>query len=472
MSKDNIASAAKGGLIYTVSNILIRGMAFYTTPIFTRLMSKGEYGNFSNISSWANIISIVVTLQLYTSLIRAKYDYDDDINRYIASILLLGNVITLVWWGIVELNMQFFESFLAMDSFYIRIIFVYSLLSPAMLTLIYKSRIYSEYKTVVIYTCTNVVISIGGSALLVWLMEDKLVARTVGNYLLILVLDIALWFYIILRGKGIKLHYWKYALRFSLPLLPHEIAGQILIFSDQIIIKRLCGAEDAALYSLAYTIATIATILLMSMNQSWQPWMMDRIAEGKIDEIYEYSVWYTLIFAFGCTGIMLFGPEVIAIMGNGTYDNAKYVIPPVCFAIMLQFIYTLYANIEYYKKETIWISIATVISACVNVVLNFLLIPKFGYIAAAYTTVVGFAVMVLIHYLVVRFKTDLVGIYNLKVLLMIVAVSFGTMILSLILYTAANVIRYICILIYLLVLAGAAWAKKDVFKSIISKGKK
>ena len=110
MAKSKVASVAKIGIIYTISNIVVRGMAFLSTPIFTRLLTQKEYGDFSNISSWANIISIIVTMQLYVSIVRAKYDYGEEIDKYLSSILILGNLITLIWWGIVECNLSFFES--------------------------------------------------------------------------------------------------------------------------------------------------------------------------------------------------------------------------------------------------------------------------------------------------------------------------------------------------------------------------
>lgn len=471
MSKENVASVAKIGIIYTISNMLVKGMAFLTTPIFARMLTKAEYGDFSNIASWANIISIVVTLQLYVSIVRAKYDYNEKIEQYLSSILVLGNIITLVWWGIVELNISFFEGFFDMSRFYIRIIFIYAIFSPAMQILTYKSRIYSKYKAVVCFTWITLITSFGGSVLLVAIMENRLDGRTIGNYLLISVVDVFLWGYILVRGRCVSPRYWLYALSFSVPLIPHELAGQLLLSSDRIIIKRLCGPETAADYSLAYTVSTIASVLLSSLNQAWQPWMYDKIEEGDTDQIYKYSIPYTLAYAAGCIGIMLVGPEVVLIVGGKSYLESNYVIPPVCFGIMLQFVYTLYANIEFYKKKTAWISAATLVAAVINVALNFIMIPIFGYMVAAYTTAIGFAVMVIFHYLVVRFRTDLVGIYDLKKILMIVGVVAVVAGLCLVLYRF-TIIRYVIITCYIIVLACVFFKNRKVIISLLKRKKK
>lgn len=469
MVKEKTASVAKVGIIYTISNILVRGMAFLTTPIFTRLLSQTEYGEFSNISAWANIISIVVTLQLYVSIVRAKYDYSEEIDKYLSSILILGNLITLICWGVVELQMPFFEKFFDMDKLFIRIIFIYALFSPAMQILTYKNRIYSKYKAVVCFTWITLITATGGSVILVLLLENRLLGRVIGNYFFVSIVDLGLWFYIIFKGRCVSPKYWKYALTFSVPLIPHELAGQLLLSSDRIIIKKICGAEDAALYSLAYTISTIASVLLTSLNQAWQPWLYDRIEENKKDVIYKYSIPYTIVFAAGCCGVMLVGPEIVYIFGGQVYSEAKYVIPPVCFGIMLQFVYTLYANIEFYKKKTGWISAATLISAIVNIGLNFLLIPSFGYVAAAYTTAIGFGVMVVFHYCVVRFKTDLADIYNLKMLLLIVLVVALVTGISLILYKV-TMIRFFVILLYLCMLVCVIIKNKNEIIRLLKKG--
>ena len=51
----------KAGIWYTVSNFVFRGMAFITTPVFTRLLTKGEYGDFSNFASWMSILVIITS---------------------------------------------------------------------------------------------------------------------------------------------------------------------------------------------------------------------------------------------------------------------------------------------------------------------------------------------------------------------------------------------------------------------------
>lgn len=196
--------------------------------------------------------------------------------------------------------------------------------------------------------------------------------------------------------------------------------------------------------------------------------MYDKMESKDNKHIYRYATPYTLLFALGCVGIMLVGPEVVFIFGGASYMEAQYVIPPVCLGIMFQFVYTLYANIEFYEKKTGWISAATIVAAILNIILNFLFIPVFGYIAAAYTTAIGFGIMFIMHYLVVRLKTRHKNLYDLPKILMIVCGVVVAMMIVLVLYKHIC-IRYMVILMYLLILVVGAMKYKKQVLNILKK---
>ena len=97
----------KAGIVYTISNFFIKGLAFLTLPIFTRIMTSSDIGMFSNITSWFNILAIIVTVELYSSINVARFDYKDDLESYISSTLILGSLITFGFYIIVLLFHSF-----------------------------------------------------------------------------------------------------------------------------------------------------------------------------------------------------------------------------------------------------------------------------------------------------------------------------------------------------------------------------
>lgn len=467
MNKEKNTSFVKIGLVYTLSNIITKGMAFLTTPIFARTMSQVEYGDFSNISSWANIISIITTLCLYSSVSRAKYDYDKNINEYMSTITILGSAFTLIVWLLIELKLDFWESIFDMDRLYIRSIMLYSLFTPAVQTLIAKHRMYNEYKKVVGLTWITLLVSTVASLGLTYAMSNKVTGRVIGNYAVIAVVDIVFWLYIVLRGRTFSLKMCKYACALSLPLLVHELSGVLLNSSDRIIIKQLCGAREAALYSIAYTIAMVMTVVLSSLNQAWVPWFFNKLEKNDGLSIKKAVPLYVTGFTLGCIGLMLIGPEMILIFGGESYAEAAYVIPPVCLAIEVQFIYTLYVNIEFFLKKTTYISLATAGATVINIVLNYLMIPQFGYVAAAYTTVIGYGFAWLFHSIVCS-RTQYKDVFEKKTITISVSVCLGAMFLALILYRN-TVSRVVVLLLIVLAVAGYGIKNRNKLKEYFGK---
>ena len=113
---------------------------------------------------------------------------------------------------------------------------------------------------------------------------------------------------------------------------------------------------------------------------------------------------------------------------------------------MLIFIYSMYVNIEQFEKKTSGMAVATFAASFLNIVLNFIFLPRYGYLAAAYTTVAGYVLLFVFHYLLVK-KIGLEGVYDTKFNICVLAVGIVIMFIALVLYKY-NLIRYIFILIY------------------------
>ena len=89
-------------------------------------------------------------------------------------------------------------------------------------------------------------------------------------------------------------------------------------------------------------------------------------------------------------------------MAPEEYQIAKYIIPPVAISNVFIFMFNLYANIEYFYEETKLVAIASCFSAIANIILNYIFIKKFGFIAAGYTTVACYILYALCHYIFMR----------------------------------------------------------------------
>ena len=398
----NDKKAFKAGFWYTVCNFLVKGLSFLTMPIFTRIMSSNEIGMFSNITSWFSILAIITTFEIYSSISIARFDFKDDLDSYISSSLLLGTIITLIFYIIVLLFNNFFQELFMVDFLTLNLMFIYLLFYPSIQMYQMKYRILYSYKHTIIVSLLNAFLSTGFSIVLVLTMKNKLFGRTLGYFIPLIVIAVVIYIILLKGGKFISKKYWRYALSISFPLIWHLLAGHVLSSSDRIMITRLISADANALYSVSYTISMAVSILWTSMNNAWSPWAYEQMEQKEYNNLYYSSKPYTLFFLFVVFTFMLLTPELLLIMGGNYYLQAKYVMPPVMVGYIFQFVYSLYVNIEFYHKKQKSIAIGTIIAAIINITLNFIFIPKFGYIAAAYTTLIGYMTLFIIHFIRVR----------------------------------------------------------------------
>lgn len=446
-NKDTVSKKAlKAGGWYTVSNFLLKAVGFITTPVFTRTLSKTQYGEYTNYNAWLSIVAIVATLEMSSCVVRGRYDFEEDFDAFLSSIIAFGTVITLGFYLIVNIFMQYFAVVLDMQPVYIHLMFMNVMISPALSILQAKHRILQKYKSFVFVAVGTTISSTLISLVCVMNMEDKLFGRIFGMTVPLLVVYLGAYILMMARGRCIyKAEYWKYSFVFCIPLVPHLLSNTILGSSDRIMIKHICGAEDAAVYSVAYSCGMIITILFTSLNQAWEPWLFDRINSGDYVSIKRYSKVYLIFFVILVMGSILVAPELIYIMGGRDYYDAVYAIPPVMTGYGCKFAYTFYVNIEKFEKKTAYISTGTLAAAGLNVVLNLVFIPVFGYIAAAYTTLAGFFALVFFHYIICK-KQKLTQMYDNVFIFMTVIIMIAAGIVCQLLY-GNQMLRYAVIVL-------------------------
>ena len=439
----------KSGIWYTISNFMMQGLNILTLPIFTRMLSKEQFGEFSNYSSWQNILLIIVTLNLESTLISAKYDFKD-FDKYVFSVLSLSTLSTIFWIFMVNIFQSYFIKLFNMSLVYINILLVYLLFYPAISLYQARARYLFDYWGSIIVSTLLSLCTASISIMLVLMSDNRLTGRVLGNMVPTVIIGLVLYVFLFLKGKKIILKMWRYALPIALPFIPHLLSLTVLSSTDRIMITKMCNSQATALYSLAYNCGALVTILLSSLNGAFAPWLGLKLNTKDYVSIKRVTPLYVISFCLLAFGVMLFAPEILLILGGENYMVAKYVMPPVALACIFQFLYTMYVNIEQINKHTLEMAIASISAAGLNFLLNIWLIPIWGYIAAAYTTVLSYFWLLIIHMFVVH-KMKFGFVYDSKFILMVAATMSLCTIFVTFLYTKLA-LRLGVIICYLLLL--------------------
>lgn len=202
------------------------------------------------------------------------------------------------------------------------------------------------------------------------------------------------------RSKRLfKWEYWKFTLLFNIPLLPHYLSQVVLSSSDRIMIANMCTASDAGIYSIAYSAGMILTLLTNSLNSTVVPWLYRALAAKELRRISKTSITVLGGLALIVLVVDILAPEVVAILAPGEYSEAMTLVPVIAASVFFMFMYSYCSNIEFYYEKTGLAAVASVLAAVLNVILNAVFIPLFGYRAAGYTTLACYVALGAAHYI-------------------------------------------------------------------------
>lgn len=393
----------KAGIGYTIGNYMLKGLSFLTVPIFSRLLSTSDYGIFNTYLAYQSIVFLFVGMALHTSLKNAKYKYKEDFAKYnsccilvtllnLGIWLLLSNLIYPLYGDAVGFS-RVIVNLLLLDSFGTALIQFFN---------VYVGLDY-RYSSFLKISAFNAVANMGISVLLIMTVfrNDRATGRILGNVIPVTVIAcVIIWYFWRKAAPRFDLKYTKFAVSYSLPLIPHGISQVILAQFDRIMIKELIGPSQAGIYSFAYNIFSIINVTSNSLDNVWGPWFYERMEQKDYGSIKKYSSKYAFGMLMFSVMVMLAAPELVKILGAREYWDAMYSVIPIVIGGYFMFLYTLPSSVEYYYAKTKFIAIGTGMAALINIVLNVIFIRQFGYLAAAYTTLVTYLLYFVFHYLI------------------------------------------------------------------------
>lgn len=385
---------------YAVCSILQNCLLFITLPIFTRLLTTEQYGQFTIYSSWSSILVIFLTLNLaYGSFSAAMIKFENRRDEYITSVqgicLLLTGIFFIIYFPFRSLWNRLFE----LPTFLVCVMIIEILFTNATNMWMGRNRFEFKYKKVVVLSLSMSVISPFLTYIFVRGAAERGYARIIGSAFFNILIGFVIFFVSTKRGKKFyNKEFWKYALGFNIPLLAYYLSQAIFNQSDRIMISHMTGTDNAAMYGVAYNLAMVLTFVLNAINGSYVPWMYGKIKDGNGEENKSVSIALVLLMSLMILCVIWYAPEIITIMAGKQYAAAINVVAPVAMSLLLLFYSQLFINVEFYYEEKKMLVYASIGAAVLNIVLNYALIPIFGFVAAGYTTLASYIIFALSNY--------------------------------------------------------------------------
>lgn len=462
----------KSGFWYSAASFLTRAFAFLTMPLFLRLLSKDQYGVFSSFTNYQATLLIICGLETYSTVNRARFDFKekDELNGYITSSLLLSTIFTGILFVLFLLFPVVFDRIFLLERIYIYIMFGYLFTYPAFAMFMAKQRIEYKYKLSTIIAFVSLIVAYIISFILTLKMDnDRLLGRIFGQYIVYILLGLFFYLYFIIKNHHITFKAWKYALRIGLPMVFAFLGSQILLSSDVFVVKHLCSDEYVSYLSVSHSCSHIVLLLVQAINNAWAPWFFDMLKEknmSTINKAYRIYLWLTV---FWTLAVVLFGPELILILGGESYLVSKDILPVYILCGVFTVLTSQFTNLETYYKKPEYSAVFTGIVAVLNFVFNIIGVKYWGYKMVAYSTLICQLILVLLHYIFSR-KFGVRDIIPPKRLLAIILVSLILIPIAFLLYQN-NIIRFAIVGLILIVILVLFMLNKDKVVSLIKRFK-
>ncbi|MDC1350044.1 oligosaccharide flippase family protein [Akkermansiaceae bacterium] len=407
---------------FLFSKFLTKGISFLLIPVWTAAFSPTDYGIIGTLVAWIGIASPLLVMGLPSAVVRLKSDCptDEEWNSFVGSVAIvvfltavsflgLGLVFGQFVWGNLPTGNVPYWPFVP--------IAVVGLTMGALGKLgISVQNAQQNPGRAVFY---EQVLSFGtvlSALLFVFVFDQGLKGYLIGGVVASIGCSFIFCRDLLRKCKKFKFdnRRVKEALRFGVPMIPMALAAWALSFSDRIMLNDLVGLKESGFYSLAANIALIVSMVAVSLNQGIVPRYLKIILEFGSGSASRIKVRGLTVPAFGfltavtLAAMSLGGPLLINVV-NSRYEDAIPLLIPVIGGCYFFGVWQLTILPLISEKRTKTIALTTIVGASVNVMLNYYLIPRYGAIAAAYTTLISYFILAVLTQIIVL-KKKLLGI--------------------------------------------------------------
>ena len=396
---------------YFLGQVLTRSLGFLLIPLYTRFLVPSDYGILAMVSSFSIVAGIFYTLGLRGSFSRFYWDYKDDrqelgelfstITTFVGSISLIFTVILLFFGkGLLTPILKGipFDPYIKIGL----LLAFFGVFPPFWTTL---CRLRERSLTYVIFTTASFLLVTGLSIYFVVFLREGALGRLKGQLYGQIVFALLA---IVLLGREIvpRVSFQKLqaALKYGLPLVPHNLSGWIMSLLDRLVLGGYHGLASVGIYNIGYSLGGVMGMVVTAFDFAYGPYFMKKLTEqgdaAKATISRVVTLW-TAAMVFIAVGISAFSWELVCLMTPMNYHDAWKVAPIITSAFLFQGMYYISSSPLFYnKKFTKYIPIASFSGGGVNVLANFLLIPHYGMMGAAWATVASYlATFVIAHIL-------------------------------------------------------------------------
>lgn len=423
----------KGTLVYSLSNVITKAGSIVFLPIMTRILTVEEYGIIGTLAPVTTFLTVILGLGIYNAQMKQYVVLKDDkkeLGSYLFSsnfLLIIINAVFLLFL-MTSVSESFFSRIPGLDKITYS---PYVILSAAIATVnvfnilaIRFFRMQKKYTQVALGS----LLSFFSNYMLAIFFISRMKLGVTGYLAANLAAVLLLFLY---YAKGyfsnfrlpVRAKYIKYSLKNGIPLVFIELTDQVVNLSDRLVLLMFLDFKIVGYYTLAYTGGRVLSVVTGSFIDSWTPEFYEIMSSDREDKnvtgiLEEFIAILTVV----CVFAQIFSPELIMMIFPAKFYNAIEFMPVILPAVVIQAFYCL-DYFFHFHEESWYIIFLTLFCMIFNLVFNFLLIPVFGALTAAWTTLVAFLLRALLEMILIRKKYNVRFNYKKLILYLVIMVN-------------------------------------------------
>lgn len=397
MATGFIRQLGTNSAIYAATNLLQKGTAFLLMPLYTLYLDPSAYGILAVVTSINGLLGIAFTLSLTSAVTRFYFEHVDDphtLAEFWGSILSFVMLLSTVLAGtLLMIGERLLAPMTGDIPFwpYVAIGVLTTLFQPFFSTFLTVLQTRNQALRFSVVSLAQFGLTTSLTIALVvflgWGVSGALTATLVASAVFF---PISWW--MLRRDLRIclKWQHLRSALAYSLPQLPHSIAGQASAITDRLVLNARLGTAAAGLYSVGAMIAMVVEVAAQSINRAYVPIGMEALRRRSAPDLAQLRAIGALIVGTFCllgVTIAAFSREILWLLAAPAFAGAVVVIPVLLFVGVASSIYYLFVNVLFFDRSaTKLIPLGTLTAAGMNILLVLVLVPSFGLVGAAWAT--------------------------------------------------------------------------------------
>jgi len=391
-------------LSYAIINLINASVPFLLLPLLTMYLTPSDYGLLSMIQLLMALMLPIVLLNTHGLLVieYSKLSFKD-FQKLVSTIIwipIAGFILLeIIFFMLKDLIVYYFH----IPTQYIFLIPVFVLVQaiPNIIFIIYqaKKELWNFGKYKISLMLVNLLFSLVFVRMYNYGWEGRLWGIIIP-FIIFSFVGIIILIQLNLLIFQLDSQFLSNALSFGIPLIPHSIAGVFLVMSDRLFLVNMLGDGAVGIYSVSFQVASVISIMMISINQAWAPNLFERLNNNPTDkdkrEIVKQTYKIMIAMMIGVSLFLIFVPFVFDLFIDKSYFQAEFLVKYIALAFLFQGFYFLITNYIFFTKKTYILAYISFFSIFIISINNYFLIQYFGIVGAGYAMLYSWIIFFLL----------------------------------------------------------------------------